>query len=104
VEELFGRPPHAHRRFDRPFAIGQLEDAAFDVTRAEEADTPITFHDLAAVVYYLRMVPWAVERFDPVGDRDTLEHIHRLITGAGALQVRGSHMLLDARARPSGRG
>jgi SAM-dependent methyltransferase len=103
-EELFGRPPHAHRRFDRTFAVGQLEEAGFDITRAEEADTPMTFYDLAAVVYYLRMVPWAVENFDPVGDRDTLEHIHRLITDAGALQVRGSHMLLDARTRSAGRG
>ncbi len=64
----------------------------------------MTFHDLAAVVYYLRMVPWAVENFDPGGDRDTLEDIHRLITDAGALQVRGSHMLLDARTRSAGRG
>ncbi len=96
-EDLFGRPPHPHRRFDRAFALAQLEEAGFDVTRAEEADTPMTFHDLGAVVYYLRIVPWAVERFDPVGDRDALDRIQTLITDTGALQVRGSHMLLDAR-------
>jgi SAM-dependent methyltransferase len=98
-EDLFGRPPHAHRRFDRTFALGQLADAGFDVDRAEEADTPMTFHDLGAVVYYLSIVPWAVDGFDPIGDRETLERIHRLITDEGSLRIRGSHMLLDARAR-----
>lgn len=98
-EELFGRPPHTHRRFTRTFAVNQLVDAGFDIARAEEANTPMTFHDLAVVVYYLRIVPWAVEGFDPVEDRDTLEHIHQLITDAGALQIRGSHMVLDARVR-----
>jgi SAM-dependent methyltransferase len=98
-EDLFGRPAHSHRRFDRTFAAAQLADAGFDVTRAEETDTPMNFQDLGAVVYYLRIVPWAVDGFDPIGDRDTLERIHRLIMDEGSLRIRGSHMLLDARAR-----
>ena len=98
-EDLFGRPSHAHRRFTKEFAVGQLVDAGFDIARAEEADTPMSFRDVGAVVYYLRIVRWAVEGFDPTGDRDTLEHIHQLITKAGPLKIRGGHMLLDARAR-----
>jgi hypothetical protein len=97
-EDLFGREPHAHRRFDLAFAGPQLEEAGFEVIRAEEADTPMTFHDLAAVVYYLRIVPWAVDAFDPSRDRDTLDHIHRRILDEGEVRIRGSHMLLDARA------
>jgi hypothetical protein len=98
-EDLFGRTSHADRRFDLAFADRQLEDAGFEVINAEEADTPMTFHGLAAVVYYLRMVPWAVEAFDPSRDRDRLDRIHRRILDEGALRIRGSHMLLDARAR-----
>jgi SAM-dependent methyltransferase len=98
-EELFARPPHPHRRYDRAFATRQLFDAGFDITHAEEADTPTSFHDLGAVVYYLRIVPWAVEGFDPVGDRRVLEHLHDRITDEGPLRIRGSHMLLDARTR-----
>ncbi len=56
-EELFDRPPHPHRRFDLTFAVGQLVGAGFEIARAEEADTPMMFSDLAAVVYYLRLVP-----------------------------------------------
>jgi SAM-dependent methyltransferase len=97
-EDLFARPPHAHRRFDKTFAVGQLTEAGFDVARAEEADTPVTFHDLSAVVFYLRIVPWAVDGFDPFGDRETLDRIHQLIRDEGSLRIAGSHMLLHARA------
>jgi SAM-dependent methyltransferase len=97
-EDLFGRPPHVHRRFNVAFAAGQLEDAGFRVIRSDEADTPMKFHDLAAVVYYLRMVPWAVNAFDPGRDRDALERINACIIDEGSIQIRGCHMLLDARA------
>jgi SAM-dependent methyltransferase len=102
-EDLFGRSPHPHRRFDLPFATGQLVDAGFEIERADEADTPMMFSDLAAVVYYLRLVPWAVEGFDPVGDRDALSRINERIHADGELWVRGSHMLIDAVARSRGR-
>jgi SAM-dependent methyltransferase len=97
-EDLFDRP-HSLGRFDAAFAVAQLEAARFEIVREEEADTPMTFFDLAAVVYYLRIVPWAVEGFDPVADRAGLERISRLIAEEGRLEVRGSHMLLDARRR-----
>jgi SAM-dependent methyltransferase len=95
--ELFGRDDGDGGAFDLGFAAAQLQHAGFTVERALEADTPLTFRDLAAVVYYLRAVPWAVDGFDPVDDREALEHIHERIRRDGALTVRGSHMLLDAR-------
>lgn len=99
-EELFDRTrPDPHGRFDAAFAAAQLETARFEIVRAEEADTPMTFFDVAAVVYYLRIVPWAVEGFDPVADRSGLERVSRLIAEEGRLEIRGSHMLLDALRR-----
>ena len=95
-ETLFDRPPHAHRRFDLGFAVGQLAEAGFRITRAEAADTPVVFRDLAAVVYYLRLVPWAVDGFDPIQDRDALVDIERCIRADGELRVCGSQLLIDA--------
>jgi hypothetical protein len=63
---------------------------------AEEEATPITFSDLAGVVYYLRMVPWEVEGFDAVADEETLRRIHRRIRDEGSLIIRGAHMLIEA--------
>jgi len=95
--ELFGRPRHPHERFTRRFAVDQLEEAGFEILRAEEADTPMTFRDLAGVVYYLRLVPWAVEHFDVEDDRGALLRIAAEIETHGAIIVRGSQMLLEAR-------
>jgi hypothetical protein len=82
--------------FDLPVATSQLRSAGFEILQSGEADTPIAFLDLAAVVYYLRAVSWAGEGFDPASDREALEEIHRRIEVAGELVVRGSHLLLEA--------
>jgi SAM-dependent methyltransferase len=95
-EHLFGRPTHPHRRFDLGFATQQLQRAGLHVDRAEEAETPMIFRDLAGVVFYLRVVPWAVEGFDPYEDRDALERIHRRLRDGGDLRICGSHMLIDS--------
>jgi SAM-dependent methyltransferase len=94
-DDLFGRAPRPHRRFDLEFATHQLLRCGFEVNRAEEADTPMVFHDLAGVVFYLRLVPWAVEDFDPSKDRQVLEQIHRRLSQDGELRIGGSHMLIE---------
>lgn len=94
-ERLFGRPPHPHRRFNLEFAAGQLVRSGFELERGDEADTPMVFRDLASVVFYLRLVPWAVEDFDPTEDRQVLEQIQQRLTSDGELRIRGSHMLIE---------
>lgn len=92
---LFGRPTDPHQPFELSFATRQLEEAGFDIERAEEAETPMVFRDLAGVVYYLRLVPWAVEAFDPDADGQALAQVQRRIEEHGELRVCGSHMLID---------
>jgi len=101
-EDLFNRPLHPHRRFDLAFATHQLERAGFVIERAEDADTPIVFRELPGVVFYLRLVPWAVEGFDPEIDRDSLEHIERVGAGRGASDLRLAHA--DRRCQALRRG
>jgi SAM-dependent methyltransferase len=94
-ENLFGRRTKS-ATFDLAFAVEQLGATGFEIVRAEEADTPIVFADLAGVVYYLRLVPWAVDGFDPAKDGDVLERIADRIAVEGELRIRGSCMLIDA--------
>jgi SAM-dependent methyltransferase len=94
-ERLFGRTPHTHQRFDLEFAAPQLVRNGLVLARAEEADTPMVFRDLAGVVFYLRLVPWSVEDFDPNKDREVLEQIQRRLTTHGELRILGSHMLIE---------
>ena len=95
-KNLFDRPTHPHGRFDLAFATRQLERAGFVVELAEDADTPMVFRDLEGVIFYLRMVPWAVDGFDPERDRHSLERIERKLARHGELRNSGSHMLIDA--------
>ena len=53
------------------------------------------FGDLAGIVFYLRLVPWAVDGFDPARDRHALERIQRRLETVGEVRVRGSHMLIE---------
>jgi SAM-dependent methyltransferase len=94
-EQLFGRPPHPRQRFTLEFAARQLIQAGFELRRAEEADTPMLFRDLAGLVFYLRLVPWAVADFDPERDGHVLEQIERRLRNDGELHIRGSHMLVE---------
>jgi SAM-dependent methyltransferase len=95
-EDLFGRPTHPHQRFDLAFATRQLEETGFEIERAEVADTPMVFGDLAGVIYYLRLVPWAVDGFDLDADGAALERIQRGLEQHGQLRICGSHMLIES--------
>jgi hypothetical protein len=55
----------------------------------------MVFGDLAGVIYYLRLVPWAVDGFDPDADGAVLERIQRGLEQYGQLRICGSHMLID---------
>jgi SAM-dependent methyltransferase len=92
---LFDRMP-APREFDLAFATEQLRDTGFEIVRAEDAETPIVFTDLAGVIYYLRLVPWAVEGFAPRSDREALEKIADKIATDGELRIRGACMMIEA--------
>jgi SAM-dependent methyltransferase len=96
-ERLFDRSL-APRVFDLAFAVAQLRDAGFEIVHAEEAETPMVFTDLAGVIYYLRLVPWAVEGFDPEKDREALKRIADKIATDGELRIRGACMLIEAMA------
>jgi len=95
---LFDRSVSALPRYDLEFAARQLEMAGLRIVESHEADTPMTFTDIGAVVYYLRAVPWCVEGFDPDRDRPALERLHDRISADGALLVGGTHFLIEASA------
>lgn len=93
----FGRSVQAGRDFELAFAVGQLEEAGFEVVRAEESDATVRFFDVGAVVYYLRAIPWIVPHFDADADRHTLHRIHETIRADGWFGVGSYRFLIEAR-------
>jgi SAM-dependent methyltransferase len=93
----FGRPLPAKPSFDLAFALAQLAGEGLEVIRAEEAETPMRFLDVGALVYYLRAVPWLVPGFDVETDRDVLLRLHGEILNTGPVTLTGRHMLMEVR-------
>lgn len=80
---LFGRPqPYPHVRLE--LLRRELVDAGPTVQTALEWHGATTFDDVAALVRYLRMVPWgAPDDFGVDAYRDVLLELHRSGPAAG---------------------
>ena len=79
-----------------PRARRQIEDAGLETLTAEAADELQYFDDIGALVYYLRVVSWAVLGFDPESCRPALERLHARMQ-ASPLLIRQKRFLLVGR-------
>lgn len=100
-ETIFGRPAeHAAAGWGREQAVTQAERAGFEAIDSDEAFPRVAFHDVGAVVYYHRLIPWFVPGFDPAGaDRRPLLALHERIVRDGPLVLRSHRYRLTARPR-----
>jgi hypothetical protein len=62
----------------------------------------IEFHDVGAVVWFLRKVIWMVPGFTVEAYRDRLRALHELIEAEGPFVAHSSRYLIEAR-KPLGR-
>jgi SAM-dependent methyltransferase len=90
--------PATSEPFDLAYAIAQLRAVGLDVLRAEDAQTPMWFLDVGALVYFLRAVPWLVPGFDVARFRPQLRRIDERIRRDGAVEMHGTHLLVVAGA------
>jgi SAM-dependent methyltransferase len=71
-------------------AAGELEAAGFRIIDQAEALPRTRFHDIGAVVYYLKVISWQIPDFTVEKYLDRLRKIHDLIV-AGVLLTTHSH-------------
>jgi SAM-dependent methyltransferase len=90
---LLGLPTPERPLFDRGLATTQLVAAGLVVRDGADALERITFTDVGAFAWYLRMVPWTVPGFTIEAHRPALERIQALGTPLG---VRGLRFWLSA--------
>jgi hypothetical protein len=89
---LFAPDPSGSPPLDVGFAVTQLERHGFRILRSEEVQTPISFLDIGALVYYLRAVPWLVPNFDARTRRDDLGRLNdRIVAEGGPQDSRHTH-------------
>ena len=96
-EWLEGRPvePGPSSRLER--SVYHLRNAGFDIVDTREAFPAGAFHDVGAIVYYLKAIPWSVPGFDVETHRCRLVSIHDRIQEHGRLVVTGHNHFIEAR-------
>ncbi|MFI6324866.1 class I SAM-dependent methyltransferase [Nonomuraea sp. NPDC050556] len=64
INSALGAPSHGYLSWNLKEAVEELVEAGFEVQWQEEARVPTVFHDVGALVLFLRITPWQVPDFD----------------------------------------
>ncbi|WP_189267180.1 methyltransferase domain-containing protein [Streptomyces fuscichromogenes] len=98
VEFFLGPQPEAVRRGRHPDGERAAAEAAgLEVVALRAERLRMEFHDIAAVVHFLRKVVWMVPGFTVEAYEPQLRALHRRIETEGAFVAHSSRHLLDAR-------
>ena len=94
-----GAPPPYATRWTAHEAVAALEAAGLTVTDVREERPPLIFHDVGALVYQLRAVPWQIRDFTPQRYERALRRIDAVIRTEGHYTATAHRFLVQA-SRP----
>lgn len=98
-EYFLGPTPVAPGR-DPEVAVAAAYAAGLRIRRLLVESLPMTFDDVAAVIVFLRKVPWIVPGFTVDAYRDRLRELHDRITADGPFRATSARFLIEA-VRPA---
>ncbi|MGY0234369.1 class I SAM-dependent methyltransferase [Longispora urticae] len=78
-------------------AVAAAEAAGLEVVDLREATLRMEFHDIAAVIVFLRKVIWTVPGFTVERYRDALRALHERIGAEGPFVAHSTRYLIEAR-------
>jgi SAM-dependent methyltransferase len=96
-DALLGPQPRGTSSRRPELAVAAANAAGLDVVDLREAKLRVTFDDIGAVVYFLRLVVWTVPDFDVDGYREALLSLHRRIEAEGPFVSYATRFLIEAR-------
>ncbi|WP_188191362.1 class I SAM-dependent methyltransferase [Nonomuraea sp. SYSU D8015] len=94
--------PHDGSGRDPERARAAAEAAGLQVVDLRSERLRMEFHDIGAVIYFLRKVIWIVPGFSVERYRDKLRALHERIEAEGPFVAHSARFLIEAR-RPGGR-
>jgi SAM-dependent methyltransferase len=97
LNAVLGAPPPYSKRWTADEAVAALEAAGLEVTDVREERPEVVFHDVGAIVYQLRAVPWQVRDFSTQRYDRELRRIHATIRATGAFRATAHRFLVAAR-------
>ncbi|MGW0775778.1 class I SAM-dependent methyltransferase [Streptomyces sp. NPDC002835] len=77
--------------------VADAEAAGLEVTELRQEALRMEFHDIAAVVHFLRKVIWIVPGFTVTAYRDRLASLHDFIDRHGPFVAHSNRLLIEAR-------
>lgn len=77
-------------------SVRHLRNVGFDIVDTHEGFPATAFHDVGAIVYYLKAIPWSVPGFDVETHRDQLVSIHNQIQSHATFVVTGHNYFIEA--------
>ncbi|MEV0380462.1 class I SAM-dependent methyltransferase [Nonomuraea sp. NPDC050643] len=92
-------PPHVDAGWDLATAVAVLEEAGLEVTWRREAGYTTSFHDVGALVLFLRVISWQVPGFDPGAYAGRLRALHEDMARGRPFRATARRFALLARAR-----
>ena len=96
LNAALGAPPPYQKRWNADVAIAALEAAGLEVTDIREEHPRLTFHDVGAVVYQLRAVPWQIHNFSPQRYERGLRRLDAVIRTDGRYTATAHRFLIQA--------
>ncbi|MCB5181128.1 methyltransferase domain-containing protein [Streptomyces antimicrobicus] len=98
VEYFLGPQPEEVRRARHPDdAVADARKAGLEVVDLRSERLRTEFHDIGAVIYFLRKVIWMVPGFTVAGHRDRLRELHERIESEGPFVAHTARFLIEAR-------
>lgn len=88
--------------WNRQQAAEELRAAGFRIARQEEALSRTVFHDVGAVVYYLKAIPWQIPGFTVEFYRDRLRRLHDRMATGDPLVIHSHRFLIQCIKEPVG--
>ncbi|HEY7415371.1 MAG TPA: class I SAM-dependent methyltransferase [Ktedonobacteraceae bacterium] len=99
LNQMLGTTKDSFRYLTLAYVTRELEEAGFQIIQQQEVFTPVRYHDIGIVVYYLKAVPWQVPDFSIDRYIDALWEMHQHIQHEGYIEVH-YHRLLAVVRKP----
>lgn len=96
TDYLMGEQPVNPRRSPER-AVAEATAAGLVVVDLRVENPQLVFHDIGAVVYFLRKVPWTVPGFTVTAYRDRLARLHARLRSEGPFISHAPRFLIEAR-------
>lgn len=90
-------PQPVHQSRAAELAVTKAEESGLVVSDLRQQTLRVVFHDVGAVIYFLRKVIWTVPGFTVDGYRDRIFELHESIEGTGSFVSHAQRFLIEAR-------